>query len=50
MKDSYFDGGILDYIGYSILVAIICEFTLGNTTPWEICMIQNWKTKHTHHV
>ena len=25
MKDSYFDGGILDYIGYSILVAIICR-------------------------
>ena len=33
MKDSYFDGGILDYIGYSILVAIICGFTLGIAIP-----------------
>ena len=29
MKESYFDGGILGYIGYSILGAIICAFTLG---------------------
>ena len=47
MKDSYFDGGILDYIGYSILVAIICGLTLGIATPWAVCMMQNWKTKHT---
>ena len=46
-SESYFDGGILDYIGYSILVAIICGFTLWNTTLWVVCMMQNWKTKHT---
>lgn len=47
MKESYFDGGVLDYIGYSILAAIICELTLGIATPWAVCMMQNWKTKHT---
>ena len=47
MKESYFDGGVLDYIGYSILVAIICGLTLGIATPWAVCMMQNWKTKHT---
>ena len=47
MKESYFDGGILDYIGYSILVAIIFGLTLGIATPWAVCMMQNWKTKHT---
>ena len=47
MKESYFDGGILDYIGYSILVAIICGLILGIATPWAVCMMQNWKTKHT---
>ena len=47
MKENYFDGGILDYSGYSILVAIIFRLTLGNATPWAVCMMQNWKTKHT---
>ena len=47
MKESYFDGGVLDYIGYSILAAIICGLTLGIVTPWAVCMMQNWKTKHT---
>ena len=47
MKESYFDGGILDYIGYSILVAIIFGHTLGIATPWAVCMMQNWETKHT---
>ncbi|RSJ92598.1 hypothetical protein D8792_00805 [Streptococcus cristatus] len=32
-SESYFDEGILDYIGYSILVAIICRLTLGIATP-----------------
>lgn len=47
MKESYFDGGVLDYIGYSILVAIIFGHTLGIATPWAVCMMQNWETKHT---
>ena len=47
MKESYFDGGIIDYIGCSILVAIIFGLTLGIATPWAVCMMQNWKTKHT---
>ena len=47
MKDSYFDGGILDYIGYSILAALICGLTFGIATPWAVCMMQSWKTKHT---
>lgn len=41
MKESYFDGGIIDYIGYSILVAIIFGLILENATPWAICMMQN---------
>ena len=46
-SESYFDGGILYYIGYSILAAIICGLTFGIATPWAVCMMQNWKTKHT---
>ncbi|WP_304126490.1 DUF898 family protein [Gemella sanguinis] len=46
-SESYFDGGILGYIGYSILAVLICGLTLGIATPWAVCMMQNWKTKHT---
>ena len=41
MKESYFDGEILDYIGYSILVAIIFGLTLGGLHDEKL------KTKHT---
>lgn len=47
MKESYFDGGILDYIGYFILEALINLLTFGIATSRAVCMIQNWKTKHT---
>ena len=47
MKESYFDGGILDYIGYFILAALISLLTFGIATSWAVCMIQNWETKHT---
>ena len=41
MKESYFDGDILDYSGYSILVAIIFGLNLGIVIPWAVCMMQN---------
>ncbi|BBP09150.1 DUF898 family protein [Streptococcus mitis] len=45
--ESYFDGGLLSYIGYSILSFIIIVLTLGIATPWAVCLMQNWKIKHT---
>lgn len=47
MKDSYFDGGLLQLIGYRLLGVLIIIFTLGICTPWAICLIYNWETKHT---
>ena len=47
MKNSYFDGGLATYIGTSILATLITVFTLGICTPWGICMMYNWKIKHT---
>ena len=41
MKESYFDGGILDYIGYFILEALINLLTFGIATSWAVCMMQN---------
>ena len=42
---SYFDGGLLSYIGWIILVITSC--TLGICYPWALCMIYAWKINHT---
>ena len=40
MKESYFNVGILGYMGYPILGVIICVFIFGVGTPWAVCMMQ----------
>lgn len=45
--NSYFDGGILQLIGWKILGAIITTITLGICYPWAVCMVYDWETKHT---
>ena len=47
MKKSYFDGGLLQLIGWRILGALITVVTLGICYPWAVCMIYNWEIKHT---
>lgn len=47
MQTSYFDGGLLQLIGYRILGIFIILFTFGICTPWAICLVYNWETKHT---
>lgn len=44
---SYFDGGLLQQIGWGFLAALITVITLGIATPWAVCMMQSWETKHT---
>lgn len=44
---SYFDGGLLSYIGWSILGALVTMCTLGICYPWALCMIYGWKINHT---
>lgn len=46
-KESYFDGGLLQFIGWSILGGLITVITLGICYPWAKCMIVNWEVKHT---
>ena len=46
-ENSYFDGGLLQLIGWYLLGIIVTVFTLGICYPWAFCMIYNWETKHT---
>ncbi len=45
--DSYFDGGLLELIGWRILAFLIIVATLGIATPWAQCMLYSWQFKHT---
>ncbi len=47
MQESYFDGGLLSWIGWNILGTIITVCTLGICYPWALCMIYGWKINHT---
>jgi len=45
--ESYFDGGLLSFIGWNILGFLITVFTLGICFPWALCMVYGWKINHT---
>lgn len=44
---SYFDGGLLQLIGWNILGFFITLLTIGICYPWALCMVYRWETKHT---
>lgn len=44
---SYFDGGLLQLIGWTILGAVITGCTFGICYPWALCMVYGWKINHT---
>ena len=46
-EKSYFDGGLLSYIGWIILGSFITAFTFGICFPWAICIFYGWKINHT---
>jgi uncharacterized membrane protein YjgN (DUF898 family) len=46
-EKSYFDGGLLQLIGWKILGSLITFLTLGICYPWAICMIYQWEARHT---
>ncbi len=47
MIESEFTGGILGYIGISILSFLIIFFTLGIALPWAIVVKEKWYVDHT---
>ena len=44
---SYFDRGLLSYIGWIILGSLIASCTFGICYPWALCMICAWKINYT---
>ena len=46
-EKSYFDGGLLQLIGWKLLGGIITTITLGICFPWAYCMVYGWEAKHT---
>ena len=46
-EKSYFDGGLLSYIGWIILGSFITTCKFGICFPWAICMFYGWKINHT---
>ena len=44
---SYFDGGLLQLIGWTILGGLITLVTFGICYPWSLCMVYGWKINHT---
>lgn len=47
VNDSYFDGGLLQYIGLSIIGFLVTIVTLGICYPWSINILYKWKIEHT---
>ncbi len=47
IEKSYFDGGLLQQIGWTLLGSFITLITFGICYPWAICMMYRWETKHT---
>lgn len=46
-SSSYFDGGLLQLIGTTLLGALVTLVTLGICYPWAVCMYYRWEAKHT---
>lgn len=44
---SYFDGGLLGLIGWTILGFFVTVLTAGICYPWAMCMVYGWETRHT---
>ncbi len=44
---SYFDGGLLQMIGWRLLGLLVTALTVGICLPWAYCMVYRWEARHT---
>lgn len=45
--DSYFDGSLIELIGWRVLAFLISVITLGIGATWAQCMLYSYQIKHT---
>ncbi len=45
--NSYFDGGLLQWIAWRILGSLVTVCTFGICYPWALCMVYGWRINHT---
>jgi len=46
-NESYYDGGLLQLVGLTILGFFVSLLTLGICLPWAYCMIYRMEASHT---
>lgn len=46
-RTSFFDGGLLQFVGWIILGTLITVFTFGICFPWAVKIVYGWKINHT---
>lgn len=46
-SESWFDGGLLQLIGWNILGILVTVLTLGICYPWAFTMVFRWEAHHT---
>ncbi len=44
---SFFDGRLLQLIGWRMMGFLVTVLTLGICFPWAFCMVYRWEAKHT---
>ena len=45
-KESYFDGSVLEFVLYQVVMAIVSALTLGIAFPWLFCFFKKWEVSH----
>lgn len=45
--DSYFDGSVIELLGWKVLSFLITMITFGIAAPWGACMIYSYQINHT---
>jgi len=45
-EESYFDGRLLQLIGWRLITFFVSLITLGFALPWAVCSMYRWEMKH----
>ncbi|MCC5890908.1 MAG: DUF898 family protein [Alkalibacterium sp.] len=46
-RTSYFDGGLLQLIGWTIVGTVATIISFGLLYPWSLCRLFGWRINHT---